>query len=143
MPLFLNAGFDAHDDDPLAECELIDEDFAWVTSAILTSCARVTAALGTEVRYLSVLEGGYDIPAIQRSAVCHVQAMLQGLPLLPSTSKLSTHTVEEEVDALEGSSVVVQVGVEATTVVDKEDGELVALREYLEAFGIDNTKPPA
>jgi len=135
----LRPGFDAHDDDPLAECELIDEDFAWVTSAILTSCARVTAALGTEVRYLSVLEGGYDIPAIQRSAVCHVQVMLQGLPTLPSTSKPS----EAGRDAPEDSTVVVQVVEESTAVVEKEDGELVALREYLEGFGIEDIKPPA
>ena len=127
----------------MAECELIDEDFAWVTSAILTSCARVTAALGSEVRYLSVLEGGYDIPAIQRSAVCHVQVMLQGLPALPGTSSSTVSGVEAEAGGTEGSSVEVKIGVEATTVVEKEDGELVALREYLEGFGIEDTKPPA
>ena len=143
LPLYLKSGFDAHDDDPLAECELIDEDFAWVTSAILTSCARVTAALGSEVRYLSVLEGGYDIPAIQRSAVCHVQVMLQGLPPLPSTSSSAVSGEEAEAEGLEDSSVVVHVGMEATTVVEKEDGELMALREYLEGFGIEDTKPPA
>lgn len=76
-----------------------------------------------------MLEGGYDIPAIQRSAVCHVQVMLQGLPTLPSTSKPS----EKGRDAPEDS----------TVEVEKEDGELVALREYLESFGIEDIKPPA
>lgn len=102
----------------------MDEDFAWVTAAILASCARVTAALGSQqVRYLSVLEGGYDIPAIQRCAVLHVEEMLRGLPELPSEGPSSSSTTAQEGE------------------VEKEDGELVALREYLEAFGIDDTKP--
>ena len=74
-------GFDAHDDDPLADCELQDEDYHWVTAQILASCGRITAALSRPVRYLSVLEGGYDICAIQRSALCHVEAMLEGVPV--------------------------------------------------------------
>ena len=34
-------GFDAHDDDPLASCELIEDDYRWVTEAILASCSRI------------------------------------------------------------------------------------------------------
>jgi len=130
------AGFDAHDDDPLADVELIDEDFTWITATILASCARLTALSGSEVRYLSVLEGGYDVPAIQRCAVVHVEEMLKGLPVLPATPVLLT---KQEEGPAEGSEVV-QEG-EGRGAVEKEDGELVALREYLEAFGVTDTKP--
>ena len=85
-------GFDAHDDDPLADCELQDEDYHWVTAQILASCGRITAALSRPVRYLSVLEGGYDICAIQRSALCHVEAMLEGVPNVPVQSAVAGST---------------------------------------------------
>jgi len=39
----LLVGFDAHDEDPLASCELIEEDFEWVTTAILNSCVKINS----------------------------------------------------------------------------------------------------
>ena len=137
-------GFDAHDDDPLADVELVDEDFTWITATILTSCARLTAASGSEVRYLSVLEGGYDVPAIQRCAALHVEEMLKGLPVLPVLPVLPTlperSGLPSSQDGPAQGSEVVQEG-ERGGAGEKEDGELVALREYLEAFGIKDTKP--
>ncbi len=32
--IFISAGFDAHRDDPLAQCNLVEEDYAWVTEKI-------------------------------------------------------------------------------------------------------------
>jgi acetoin utilization deacetylase AcuC-like enzyme len=124
-------GFDAHDDDPLADCELTDEDFEWVTDVILQSCAKVAAAAASPspgappaVRYLSVLEGGYDLPAIQRSAVCHVRAMLRGLPPVPPPTTPTTGT-DADADAVKDKA-------------EKQvDGEILAIQEYLESFGID------
>jgi acetoin utilization deacetylase AcuC-like enzyme len=124
-------GFDAHDDDPLADVELQDEDYYWVTAEILASCGRVAAALGTPVRYLSVLEGGYDIPAIQRSAVCHVRAMLEGIPEADANTPGSAEGEDQET---QGASC--EDGAESR--VSAEDGELAALREYLQECGIND-----
>lgn len=32
--VFISAGFDAHAYDPLASCDLLDEDFRWATDAV-------------------------------------------------------------------------------------------------------------
>ena len=39
--IFISAGFDAHRDDPLAELELVESDFSWVTQRHLRNCADV------------------------------------------------------------------------------------------------------
>lgn len=68
--ILISAGFDAHARDPLASQSLEAEDFAWATRSILT-VAR-TRARG---RVVSSLEGGYDLQALGRSALAHVQAL--------------------------------------------------------------------
>jgi acetoin utilization deacetylase AcuC-like enzyme len=72
--VLVSAGFDAHRDDPLAELCLVEEDFFWVTQLALD-----IAALYSENRLVSVLEGGYDTDSLGRSAEAHVKALL-GLP---------------------------------------------------------------
>ena len=67
--VLVSAGFDAHADDPLAQLEWQDEDYATLTRAI---CA---AAGGAPV--VSCLEGGYDLAALGRSARAHVGALLE------------------------------------------------------------------
>lgn len=67
--IFLSAGFDAHADDPLASLALTEDDFAWITQ-------EVTAL--DDVPIVSVLEGGYDIDALERSARAHVRALIHG-----------------------------------------------------------------
>jgi acetoin utilization deacetylase AcuC-like enzyme len=69
--ILISAGFDAHRDDPLAGLNLTEEDFAWATTAI---CAL--AATHAEGRVVSCLEGGYDLPALGRSAAAHVDALI-------------------------------------------------------------------
>lgn len=69
--LFISAGFDAHDDDPLAQLCLLEEDFAWATGKI-----REVAEAHAWGRIVSVLEGGYSLPALARSVEAHLQAML-------------------------------------------------------------------
>jgi hypothetical protein len=114
--------------------ELQDEDYYWVTAEILASCGRVAAALGTPVRYLSVLEGGYDIPAIQRSAVCHVRAMLEGIPEAGADAPGSAEVGEGGDQGTQSASW--EDGAESR--VSAEDGELAALREYLQECGIND-----
>ena len=69
--LFLSAGFDAHERDPLAAINLVEEDFAWVTDRLL-EVARCHA----EGRVVSVLEGGYDLDALAASAAAHVERLM-------------------------------------------------------------------
>jgi acetoin utilization deacetylase AcuC-like enzyme len=66
----ISAGFDAHADDPLASLQLHEDDYEWVTSALLE--VAETHAKG---RLVSTLEGGYDLRALAASAAAHVRAL--------------------------------------------------------------------
>ena len=70
--IFVSAGFDAHAADPLASMALVEEDFAWVTREL-----RGLAERHCDGRIVSVLEGGYDPPALARSVMVHLQALSQ------------------------------------------------------------------
>ncbi len=70
--VLVSAGFDAHTADPLAELNLDEADFAWVTRAICAIAKR-----RCEGRVVSTLEGGYDLDALARSAVAHVRALME------------------------------------------------------------------
>lgn len=68
--LLISAGFDAHRDDPLAGMRLEAEDFAWLTRELLAIALRHARG-----RVVSVLEGGYDVPALRDSVLAHVRAL--------------------------------------------------------------------
>jgi acetoin utilization deacetylase AcuC-like enzyme len=70
--IFISAGFDAHRDDPLAQLNLVEEDFHWVTREIC-----VVAARACDGRVVSTLEGGYDLDALARCSAAHVRALLE------------------------------------------------------------------
>lgn len=70
--VMVSAGFDAHREDPMADLCLEDEDFYWVTM-LATDIARRYS----NDRLVSVLEGGYALDALGRSAVAHVKALLE------------------------------------------------------------------
>jgi acetoin utilization deacetylase AcuC-like enzyme len=69
--ILISAGFDAHKDDPLASLELTDDDFGWVTREIARVADSVCGG-----RLVSTLEGGYDLPALGRSAAAHVRGLM-------------------------------------------------------------------
>jgi len=69
--LFVSAGFDAHADDPLASLELVEGDFAWVTRELVNIAGETSQG-----RVISMLEGGYDLPALGRSAAAHVKELM-------------------------------------------------------------------
>jgi len=69
--VLVSAGFDAHAADPLAMLELVEADYAWVTSA-LTELAQAHCG----GRVVSALEGGYDLAALARSAAAHVRSLM-------------------------------------------------------------------
>ena len=68
--IFVSAGFDAHREDPLANLQLSDDDYGWVTSRI----AEI-AAVHAGGRSVSTLEGGYALSALGRSATAHVRVL--------------------------------------------------------------------
>ena len=70
--LLVSAGFDAHADDPLGGLALQDDDFAWVAGQLAGIAAEFAFS-----RLVSVLEGGYDCPAMGRSAAAFVQALVR------------------------------------------------------------------
>ena len=69
--VLVSAGFDAHRDDPLAQLDWEDEDFAALTRAICGAAAQCGAPV------VSCLEGGYDLAALGRSVRAHVTVLLE------------------------------------------------------------------
>ena len=65
--ILISAGFDAHADDPLAGLEWQARDFGWITGRICD-----LADEHCQGRVVSCLEGGYDLAALQASALAHV-----------------------------------------------------------------------
>jgi acetoin utilization deacetylase AcuC-like enzyme len=70
--LLVSAGYDAHRDDPLADCELMTSSYG--------ELARHIRALGEElgVPVGAVLEGGYDLAALASSVVATMEALADG-----------------------------------------------------------------
>src|SRR6202163_77083 len=69
--IVISAGFDAHMRDPLANLNLLEPDFGWVTRQIMA-----VADQSAQGRVVSVLEGGYDLEALAQSAAAHVTALM-------------------------------------------------------------------
>jgi acetoin utilization deacetylase AcuC-like enzyme len=69
--IVISAGFDAHWRDPLASLNLSEADFAWATKRLMEIAERRCSG-----RIVSVLEGGYDLEGLARSAAAHVDALL-------------------------------------------------------------------
>lgn len=70
--LLISAGFDAHEDDPLAALRLHEEDYVWITRRLLKIADDHCGG-----RIVSTLEGGYDLAALARSAAVHVRTLME------------------------------------------------------------------
>ena len=70
--LIFSAGFDAHQDDPLAQFKLKSGDFYEITRRTL-----LTANKYINKKVVSILEGGYDLNALAESADEHIKALQQ------------------------------------------------------------------
>jgi acetoin utilization deacetylase AcuC-like enzyme len=68
--IFFSAGFDAHREDDMASLNLTEADYAWVTERIRDVALRHAGG-----RLVSVLEGGYALSALGRSAAAHIRAL--------------------------------------------------------------------
>jgi acetoin utilization deacetylase AcuC-like enzyme len=71
--IVISAGFDAHREDPLANLELVEADYAWVTRQLIGIAARHGRR-----RIVSSLEGGYGLSALARSVSEHVRELVAG-----------------------------------------------------------------
>ena len=83
----ISAGFDAHRDDPLANCEVDEAGFA--------DMAATMRDLGREVDapVLVCLEGGYDPEALARSLVATTEALTGDRPARPAEPALAEEAV--------------------------------------------------
>ncbi len=70
--IVISAGFDAHAEDPLAQLNWNEADFAWVTREICKVAAECC-----DGRVVSTLEGGYDLKALAASARTHVEELMK------------------------------------------------------------------
>ena len=70
--ILLSAGFDAHKDDPLAQLQLESKDFYTITKRTLELSKQYC-----DGKVVSILEGGYDLLALQESTEMHVKALLE------------------------------------------------------------------
>ncbi len=69
--VLVSAGFDAHRRDPLANLNLVEEDFGWATGKLMEVADRRAGG-----RLVSLLEGGYDLEALSRSSAAHVSRLM-------------------------------------------------------------------
>lgn len=69
--IFISAGFDAHWQDEMAGLNLTEHDYAWITREIKAIADQYAGG-----RIISVLEGGYALPALARSVLAHLSTLL-------------------------------------------------------------------
>jgi acetoin utilization deacetylase AcuC-like enzyme len=69
--VLVSAGFDAHWQDEVADLNLTEQDYGWITTELHQLAARHARG-----RLISVLEGGYSLPGLARSVGAHLNALL-------------------------------------------------------------------
>jgi acetoin utilization deacetylase AcuC-like enzyme len=70
--VLVSSGYDAHRDDPLADCDVTEAGYAAMTAAVRAACGAVGAPIGV------VLEGGYALDALARSVAVTMEALAGG-----------------------------------------------------------------
>jgi len=68
--VIFSAGFDAHAEDDMSMLRFTDADYGWVTAEL-----KALADRHAKGRMVSMLEGGYALSALGRSAVQHIKTM--------------------------------------------------------------------
>ncbi len=69
--ILISAGFDAHQADDMANLNLVDRDYHWVTRRLCEQADKTAQG-----RVVSSLEGGYELHALARSVEAHLKAFL-------------------------------------------------------------------
>jgi len=70
--ILVSAGYDAHRDDPLANCEVTDAGFAAMTAVVRDLARELSVPVGC------VLEGGYDVEALARGVAVSMRTLVAG-----------------------------------------------------------------
>ena len=68
--IILSAGFDAHTADPLASLNLVEKDFEVITEKLKSLANQYCGG-----KIVSMLEGGYDIHALEQSMLTHLKVL--------------------------------------------------------------------
>jgi len=71
--ILISAGFDAHYRDPLAQINLVEDDFDWATGRVMELARK-----SCDGRLVSLLEGGYDLVGLAQSTAAHVKRLMSG-----------------------------------------------------------------
>lgn len=69
--LLISAGFDAHQADPLANINLNERDFGWITGELVKLADK-----HCDGKIVSTLEGGYNLQALASSTAHHLRALM-------------------------------------------------------------------
>jgi acetoin utilization deacetylase AcuC-like enzyme len=69
--IVISAGFDGHRLDPLGGLNLVEADFAWATARLMEIAEKHAKG-----RIVSLLEGGYHLEGLARSAAAHVETLM-------------------------------------------------------------------
>lgn len=69
--ILISAGFDGHAEEEMAQFFLVEDDYFWITEKL-----KGIADKYANGRIVSVLEGGYNLSALGRSAVAHLKGMM-------------------------------------------------------------------
>ena len=77
-----SAGYDAHGEDPLSTCRLTESDYALMTRSVRWACKAAGVPLGF------VLEGGYALEALARSAAATLREFSQADAVAPESALL-------------------------------------------------------
>jgi acetoin utilization deacetylase AcuC-like enzyme len=83
--VLVSAGFDAHADDPLADCAVTDAGYAQMAHTLRDAAAAVGAPLGI------VLEGGYDLGALSRGLTATLEAVAEPRTSRPHDPAVALH----------------------------------------------------
>jgi acetoin utilization deacetylase AcuC-like enzyme len=90
--VLVSAGYDAHREDPLADCLVTEGGFAAMAGSVVRVCAELGTPLGV------VLEGGYALGPLARSVAATLEVLAGADTSLPSGSPAPT--AEPEVNPL-------------------------------------------
>lgn len=69
--LFISAGFDAHEDDPLAQLALTTDDYYWLGHQLAQFSDTYCHG-----RCVAMTEGGYDLDALTKSVIAFIKGMI-------------------------------------------------------------------
>lgn len=72
--LLVSAGFDAHQNDPLGDIELVEDDYRWLTQELMALAAK-----HCQDKLISMLEGGYHLKSLADSVVMHIKTLMHNL----------------------------------------------------------------